>query len=235
MQLVLRFICAVSLCLINTSAVIADPITDIYQIEVIVFEHNDPHRFKSENWPKFAGKLDLTHAVNLNKLQKNVPESIDTLETLDALDDAGDIPVKKITAESINLVEPQNYILKSELKNMKNSSAERFIKHIAWMQPLANNVKSTPVYFTAGNDAEITALFSIKPNRNIFNVAINALYKIQDSDRKFDPGVDEIKITRDVRVKKKEVFYVDHPVIGMIIIISPVLYGNSAYTPLPNQ
>ncbi len=213
----------------------ADPITDIYQIEVIVFEHNDVNRFRDEMWPKFAGKLDLEHAVNLNALQKDVPDAVDTLDTLDALDSAGRAPVKKITADAINLVEPPKYLLKNEAKNIRNSHSERLIKHIAWMQPLANNVKSTPVYFTAGKDPEITALFSIKPNRNIFSVQISSIYKLQEADRKLDPGVEEIKIVRDVRVKKKEVFYVDHPVIGMLIMISPVIYGNNAYTPLPNQ
>lgn len=213
----------------------ADPIADLYQIEVIVFEHLDSNRFSGENWPKFPGKLNVSNAIDLNNLPKNIPESLDTMEVLDALDEAGKVPTKKITSETVNIVEPQNYLLKNELKQFKGSRNEKFIAHMAWSQPLANNVAGIPVYFTAGKDNEITALFNIKPNRNVFSVNISMLYKLQPDDKRYVPNIEEIKITRDVRVKRKEVFYVDHPVIGMIIIISPMLYGTNSYAPLPNM
>lgn len=222
------------LCLSSASFVSADPIADIYQVEVIVFEHTDAKRFQAEHWPKFVGKMDHSKAINLDGLKDNVPDSIDTLETLDALDDAGDKPIKKVISESVNLVDPKNYLLNNEVKMIKSSKTQRFIKHIAWNQPLANNVKSTPIYFTAGKD-EIEALISIKPTRTNFTASLDVIYKIQPEDRNDDPDVDEIRLVRDVRFKKKEVYYVDHPVIGMMIIITPVVLGTNSYSPLPNM
>lgn len=224
----------VAILLVSPSFVMADPIADIYQIEVIVFEHTDPNRFKVENWPKFVAKIDHKNSVNLDKLKDNLPESIDTLEVLDALDDAGEVPVKEITRESINLVAPKNYLLSKEIKMVQNSKDKTFIKHIAWNQPLANNVKSTPVYFTGGDNQQIASIISIKPNRNVFNVNVETLYKLRPDDKQYALDIEEIKINRDVRLKKREAFYVDHPIIGMIIIISPVIYGNTSYSPLPN-
>lgn len=223
------------LCLAGANFVNADPITDIYQVEVVVFEHMDAKRFQAEHWPKFVGKMDHSKAIDLDTIKDNVPDAIDTLEVLDALDDAGDKPVKKIISESINLVDPKHYLLNNEVKMIKASKTQRFIKHIAWNQPLANNVKSTPIYFTAGKDQEIAALISIKPTRTNFTASLDVIYKIQPEDRKDDPGVDEIRLVRDVRFKKKEVYYVDHPVIGMMIIVSPVVLGTNSYSPLPNM
>lgn len=221
--------------LLSASTVLADPISDIYQVEVIVFEHMDAQRFRAEHWPKFVTKLDTQRAINIDNLQRNAPESLDTLEVLDALDEAGDKPLAQVVKQTVNLVDPKNYLLNNELRMIKANKVERFIAHLAWNQPLANNVRSTPIYFTAGKDQEIAAVLSIKPNRNMFTVSIDLIYKIQPEDRKDDPGVDEIKLMRDVRVKKKEVYYVDHPVIGMMLIVSPIVYGTSSYSPLPNQ
>src|SRR5690606_13175378 len=55
----------------------ADPIADIYQVEVIVFEHMDAQRFRSENWPKHVTKIDHERAINLDALKNNAPESLD--------------------------------------------------------------------------------------------------------------------------------------------------------------
>lgn len=206
--------------------VTADPIADIYQIEVIVFAHTNQDRFSSEHWPKFVGKLDTKHAINLNKLNSKTPDAIDTLETLDALDDVGDQPISKVIKESINIIEPKSYLLNYELRTLKNNKSVRVIKHLAWSQPLATNVKSTPVYFTAGKDKEIAAVISIKPVKNLFGVHVDMIYKIQPEDLKSDPGVEEIRITRDVKLKKKEAYYIDHPVVGMIMIISPIIYSS---------
>src|SRR5581483_10011711 len=127
---------SVILLVLGAAAVQADPIADIYQVEVIVFEHTDPKRFAAEHWPKFVGKMDHSKAFNLDKLKNNAPDSIDTLEVLDALDDAGDKPVKTVINESITLVDPKHYLLNNEVKMIKSSKTQRFIKHIAWNQPM---------------------------------------------------------------------------------------------------
>jgi hypothetical protein len=225
LQKLLRFSLLVFGCCFVTVS-FADPITDIYQVEVVIFEHTDPKRFASEHWPKFIEKINTAKAVNLNNLKSNIPDSIDTIEVLDALDEVGDKPLDTVIGESITLVDSKHMLLKSEANKIKTSKAQRFIQQIAWNQPLATNVRSTPVYFTGGIDAEIASLIVIKPARNVFNVSIDMVYKLQPSEKHLAPGVNEIRLTRDIKVKKKEVFYVDHPVIGMFITLSPVILEN---------
>ncbi|HSX20705.1 MAG TPA: CsiV family protein [Gammaproteobacteria bacterium] len=221
--------------LLNTNIAQADPIADIYQVEVIVFAHTDAHRFRAEHWPKFVTKLNTQHAINLDTLQTNIPESLETLDALDALDEAGDKPATQIVKQTVSVIDSKNYLLTNEARMIRSSKDERLITHVAWNQPLANNVRSAPIYFTGGKDQEVAAVISIKPNRNMFVFSVDLIYKIQLEDRKDDPGVDEIKLIRDVRIKKKEVYYVDHPVVSMIVIVSPIVYGTSSYSPLPNQ
>lgn len=216
----------VVLCYCFVTVSFADPITDIYQVEVVIFEHTDPKRFSTEHWPKFIEKLNTAKAVNLNSLKNNIPDAIDTIETLDALDEVGDKPLGTIIRESVTLVDAKHMLLNSETNKVKNSKAQRLLQHIAWNQPLATNVKSTPVYFTGGTDEEIATLIVVKPTRNLFNVSVDMVYKLQPNEKHLAPGVNEIRVTRDIKVKKKEVFYVDHPVIGMFITLSPVVLEN---------
>lgn len=213
----------------------ADPIADIYQVEVIVFEHTDPKRFSAEKWPKLVGEIDYARAVNLDTLRTNIPDSIDTLDVLDALDDAGENNLNDVIKGTINIVDQQHYLLKNEIQKIRTSKSERFIKHMAWNQPLANNVKSTPVYFTVGKDQDIIALINIKPTRNVFNVSLDVIYKVPVHDRKHNPEINAIRLVKEARVKKKEIYYVDHPVLGIIILVSPVVYGTNSYAPLPNM
>lgn len=213
-------------CYCFLSVSFADSITDIYQVEVVIFEHMDSKRFAAEQWPKFVAPLNTANAINLNSKKNNIPDSIDTIEILDALDEVGDKPLSKVIKDSVTLVDPKHKLLNKETSKIRNNKTERLVQHISWNQPLAVSVKSTPVYFTGGNEEEIATLIVIKPARNVFNVSIDMIYKLQPNEKHLAPGVNEIRVTRDIKVKKKEVFYVDHPVIGMLVTLSPVILSN---------
>ncbi len=201
----------------------ADEVTDIYQVEIIIFEHTDPKRFSAENWPKFAGDLNTKNAIKLKSLKKGVPESIDTLEVLNALDEAGDEPVDKIIAESVTLVEPNELHLNEEAAKIKSSKTQKFILHTGWIQPLPTYVKSTPIFVQGGKDKEVEGIISIKANRNVYVVDLDFIYKPSEATNN-NTGIKDFRIKREVKVKRKEVFYVDHPLLGMIIELSPVVY-----------
>ncbi len=214
------------LCYFFSAVSFADSIAAIYQVEVVIFEHTDSKRFASEQWPKFVGNLNIVKAINLSSLKTNIPDSIDTLDILDALDEVGDKPLSSVIKDSVTLVDAKHMLLNSETNKIKNNKTERLIQHTAWNQPLATNVKSSPIYFTGGNDEEVATLVVIKPARNMFNVSIDMIYKLQSSEKHLAPGVNEIRITRDIKIKKKEIFYVDHPVVGILITLSPVIFDN---------
>jgi len=172
----------------NCGVAIADELAaeDIYQIEVIFFEHTDPQRFESEEWPKFVGNLDTRNTIPLQST---------------------DLLVK---------VEPNKRLLNSEANILRHSKEQRVIEQVYWNQPLSANVKSIPVYIQAGKDQkEIEAVISLKPIRSQFEISVDAIYHYGEESREF-------RITRDIKAKKKEMFYLDHPIIGMMIMVTPV-------------
>ena len=71
----------VLVCLLHSlplhAATEVDP--DLYQVEVIIFEHTDPKRFDAEVWPKFIGNLDIKNAIPLNNLSATGDSAIVSL------------------------------------------------------------------------------------------------------------------------------------------------------------
>ena len=164
----------------------ASETTDLYQIDLIFFEHTDPKRFDAEMWPKFVGKLDTRKAIKIG--------------------DSNSL--------SIEAIDQSKMLLNDEMRVIRRSKSLRFIQQVAWTQQLVANVKATPIYIQAGkNNDEVQAVIDLKPSRNLFNVSFDLIYKAGDQ---------EFRLTRDLKVKKKEVYYIDHPIIGAMLIISPV-------------
>lgn len=175
--------------MLSSAVSLADPVAteDLYQIDVIFFEHNDPERFKAEQWPNFVAPLDLKNAQPL------------------------------ATTESLVKVEANQRLLNSEAGVLKRSKDQRVIEQLSWRQSLSLNVRSTPIYIQCGkDDKEIEALISFKPVRTQFELSVDAIYHDQADSREF-------RITRDIKAKKKEMFYIDHPIIGMMVMVSPVV------------
>jgi hypothetical protein len=208
-------ILVIAACILSSWSICADQIADLYQVEIIFFENTDPRRFDSEHWPKFVGKLDSRKAIRLNSLKGGIPDSIETLDTLDALDEAGQEPVKQLIPQTIYKVDPNKMLLSEEVRMVKQGKSQRFIQHLAWSQPLALNVRSTPVYFQAGkNQKEIEGVVDVKPVRNYFSLNLDFIFRSGDK---------EFRVTKELKMKKREVFFVDHPVMGALIVVSPIL------------
>ncbi len=216
----------VLLCSVTANAYDGD-LADLYQIDVIVFEQTNSKRFDAESWPKAVGKLNTSNAVNLSSLKAGIPDSLDVLETLDALDEVGDKPIKLILPETITLVDLKHMHLQEESRILKSSKTARLIKHISWTQPLANYVQSTPILLQGGKDNnEIQAVVDIKPqSRNQFNATVDLIFT---TDAYNSQRIKEFRVTRDLKLKSKETKYIDHPIIGVMILITPVLVNQES-------
>lgn len=174
-RLMLILVC----CVIPWFAVADEP-DDLYQIELIFFEHLDSKRYGSEEWPKYVGKLDTSTAV-------------------------------AVDSNSI----PQTNFLDEEAKIIKRSKDQRFIQLVAWDETLLSNFRSTPVYIKAGkNNEEVQAVMDIRPTRNVFNVNIDIIYKNQDGK--------EFRVARELKLKNKQMYYIDHPIFGAMVLITKV-------------
>jgi hypothetical protein len=203
--------------------VIADDVESIYQIDVILFEHTDSKRFDAEIWPKEVNRVNASGAINLSKM-KNQDDSLDTLQTLNALDELGSEPVQKVINSTVKLVDANNLKLTEEANIIRNNKGLHLLQYLGWTQPLAANVRSTPVLIHGGTKGNnVTAVVSIKPVKNAFNVDVDMLYV---TDQSTSQGVNEFKIKKDFKVKRREVFYLDHPLVGMMIKITPLIIAD---------
>lgn len=189
---------------------------DIYQVDVIVFEQLDPKRFDAEVWPKSVGKLDTANAIQLSGL-KDESDAVEVLDTLNELDMVGKEPAKKVAKTTVDLVDKNRMKLNEEANILRNSKTARLLQQVAWMQPMSANVKSTPVLIQA---KEVTALVDVKPVRGQFSIDIDMIYNSSQGNRQ---GIKEFRIKKEIRTKKREIFYVDHPLVGMMIMVSPVV------------
>jgi hypothetical protein len=114
----------------------------------------------------------------------------------------------------ITSVEAPKLLLSEEARALKRSKDQKIIQHLGWIQHLASGTKSIPVYIQTGkNNEEVEAVMDFKTTRNQFNVSFDMIYKL---------GEQEFRLTRDFKVKKKEVYYIDHPVVGALVVISPL-------------
>lgn len=115
---------------------------------------------------------------------------------------------------SISKLENQKMLLSKEAKIIKHSKSHQFIEQVAWSQSLPVGAKSTPVLLQLSTDSsELEALIAIKPTRNVYNVNFDFIYKIKDR---------EFRISRDFKLKKKEIYYIDHPIVSAMLMISPL-------------
>lgn len=203
---------------------VAEDIANIFQIEIIFFEHTDPKRFAAEEWPKHVGKLDAKQAIDLSKLPRGVPDSLDTMQILDALDEVDNEPINKVIPETVTLVEPNKRLLNNEALLIKNSKDMRFVQHVAWNQPLAWNVKSTPIYIRGGKDqAEVRCVVSVKPAKGAYQLNLDMIYTVSATEKANKTGINEFRLKQDVKLKKNEITYIDHPLMGLVIVVSPVV------------
>lgn len=183
---------------------IANSFDNTYQVEVIIFEHTNPKRFAYETWPKFVGQLDISKAFNLNKI--NDPEL-----------------QQNAAQEGISLVNPSQMLLKNDLNKIKANKTTRLIQSKAWQQIMITGDRATPIYFTDPTEQELAAIFAIKPLRNnMINVKMDLIYMLQPNEIGSAPGISEIRFTKEAKIKKKEVFYLDHPVLGVLVSVTPV-------------
>lgn len=200
---------------------------NLYQIEIIFFEHNDPQRFEAEEWPEYVGGLNTKNSTTLElhvDTEKHLPEKTDQeLEPVIELEEQIEVEPTMSENSSIILLNEFQMSLKDTADTLSKSPDQRLILHTGWTQPIPINKTSTPVYFKGGEqDSEIESVISIKPGKNVISANIDMIYSIPETMAN-KPKQLKYRITRDAKLKQKELYYVDHPIIGMMLLVTPVV------------
>lgn len=179
--------------------------TQWYEVEIIVFAHAKESYYSSENWkqdlilPQYTGAKTLTPG-----------------------DAAG--------SKAFQALDVSRYRLNDEWNRLKNSGDYRPLIHAAWLQPGLAREQAIGVVLESGAASE--SLGGEKPLSGVVKVGlsrylhldVNLLYRKELKTESADmaPAFETFHLSESRRMRSRETHYLDHPMFGVIALITPV-------------
>lgn len=176
-----------------------------YSVEIIVFAHAKESYRASESWkqdlvqPQFTGAKILT-------------------------------PAGSAGSKAFQAVDPSRYRLQWEWSRLQSSGEYRPLLHTAWLQPGLPREQAVGVILESGPASE--SLGGARPLSGVVKVGlsrylhldVNLLYRkgIAGSAADGTPRFDTFQLSESRRMRSKEVHYLDHPMFGVIALITPL-------------
>jgi hypothetical protein len=188
-----------------------------YRVEILVIEAKDKSAL-AEEWPLEPGKPSLSNSVSLNS---------------DLQTDFDQLPNNQLTLGNAKKRLQQNY---------------RLIMHKGWRQKLADRENAPKIHLHGGqiyntDDEEVDGIIKLSAGRYIhvdadllFHKPMRIVSGTEDpnSTARFaevanrqnwqnDPSarLQAFRLKETSRLKADEVHYIDHPLYGIIIVVSP--------------
>jgi hypothetical protein len=176
-----------------------------YSVEIIVFAHAKESYLASESWkqdlvqPQFTGAKVLT-------------------------------PAGSAGSKAFQAVDPSRYRLQGEWSRLQSSGEYRPLLHTAWLQPGLPREQAVGVILESGVATE--SLGGAKPLSGVVKVGlsrylhldVNLLYRKSSSAATGDgtAAFDTFQLSESRRMRSKEIHYLDHPMFGVIALITPL-------------
>ncbi len=114
--------------------------------------------------------------------------------------------------DQVQPLDASAYRLSGIWSALKRSSAYRPLRHLAWVQP-GRSAKRAPVV-AIGDNAEDEIQGTVKVSLARFlHLDLNLV--LRDGDQKY-------QLQQSRRMRSNELHYIDHPMFGVIVIITPV-------------
>ncbi|HEY0721462.1 MAG TPA: CsiV family protein [Gammaproteobacteria bacterium] len=177
-----------------------------YEIEIIVFAHARESYRDSEYW-----KQDLPQP------------QFDSARILTPPGSAGG---------GFQALDPSRYRLQGEWNRLQNSSEYRPLLHTAWRQPGLSREQAVGVLVESG--AASATLGGAKPLSGVIKVGLsrylhldaNLLYRLPRKagaeGKENEVPFDTFQLSESRRMRSKEIHYLDHPMFGVIALITPL-------------
>jgi len=177
-----------------------------YEVEIIVFANAKGSYHDSENW-----KQDL------------IPPQMAGARTLTPAGTSG--------SKAFQAVEPSHYRLQGEWSRLQASGEYHPLLHTAWIQPGLPPEQAVGVILEAGAASE--NLGGAKPLSGVIKVELtrylhldaNLLYRRPIKTAAGNdgaPAFETYQLNESRRMRSKEIHYLDHPMFGMIALITPL-------------
>ncbi len=199
---------------VTSSAVMAK--SRWYQVEVIVFNHNDTAA-TSEQWPDLESLPDFRDAINL--IIDRPPDPPGSVAI------PGPLAFQSLRASDLKL--------SGIYRRLRNLSAYTPILHIGWRQPGLGGNRARSVYISDKprliTDTSPTMLdtTSHAAVEGALQIRIGRLLHIVADFVKYG-SESPVRITEQRQVKLKEIHYFDHPLFGVIVQVTPYRIADPA-------
>ena len=231
-----KILAACLLCVLAASAT-AD---ELYQVELILFENLDPTAQFSEAWPENPGLPALEDSIELSEQSAPAPEGVITtpLDAAVAAPAAEKNPWRQLTATELKMGDVY--------QRLRGSARYRPLLHMGWVQALDNSDRNLAVHVHGGpqggpapsalaatvSAGTVDGTVALRRGR-FLHTDVDLLY----TKAAAPPAVDafaspplQARMIDSRRLRNKEVHYLDHPLFGVIITVSPVENTESSGT-----
>jgi len=180
--------------LLSNIAVAADP---DYDIEIVILEDTSGRYSKTENWPI-------------------IPEEVAT---------ENKNPAHSRSAESekrIKLLPNESFKLNDEIKRIEESNEYKVLLHTAWRQPGLDKPVAFPVHIATNDQPESKVGSYIEGDITLvlsryLHVSGDLTFYRNEKD-----GYVPYPVKFDRRMRSRETHYIDHPMISVLVLTTPV-------------
>jgi len=199
-----------------------------YQIEMIIFKRLRADLYRPDMWLPVTDQAPITNAVELTALNQDQP-TID----LNNQDSTSTQP------NDFKLLDTKNFTLTRQDKILRKANNYQVLLHLVWQQPINN--QSTNIAIHGGKKFEIdnTQFEELRGRIQInkqrfFNINADLNLTLLMGELPFAPPVNidyeanaipkvlRYHLTQSRRTKTEELNYLDSPVLGVLMKITPI-------------
>ncbi len=192
-----------------------------YQVEVIVFQNLAPET--SEEWPLTPGYPQMDAAIELAEAPDMSAEVLDAEEQAMLQEPAGGGPA----AQAFVALTPDKLTLEPLYRRLKRSAGYRPLLYKAWQQPALGRGEAQAVHLMARDEPDSDALMQPRADgwlrlrsSHFLHVDTDLVFYIGDLPNAGNAEI--IRLTETRRVKLNEVHYLDNPLFGVLVKVSPL-------------
>lgn len=183
-----------------------------YDVEVIVFSHNSKQYRNSELWP----------------VDYELPQTEKTQALLPS-------PSATSKAVAFSRLAPSSLQLTSEAARIKSAPDMDVLLHTGWRQPGLPEDKAVAVEIDTDSDQRVSGTLKLVLSRYL-HINTDLVYRepLSDSENaepysvpadvstfSFEPRYQAYHMKQSRRMRSREIHYLDHPLFGMAILVTP--------------
>ncbi len=243
-----------------------------YEVELILFAHNNPQALDAEQWPAIIGvDLPMEELVELQLPQEIIPTAVD--EILRVKSSTAEASVGDTTKAPVafQLLDESEWQLQKTARHLRRSSRFEPLLHVAWRQPTYERARARPVLLydgmtkpliIGGRPQSQAETYAGPPNPKLIgtvklsvarylHLATDLIYRIPvtqqaavpvpDFDLWYDrpyptlyepqgpayrleewQAIRGFRMRESRRMRSKVLHYLDHPLFGLVVLITPV-------------